>query len=79
MTSKQILLVNLTHNHGSASAFLAVSMAFSTAFAYSDTSTTTATASPVSKEIPAQVKNFILNQIVNKSKAAVVVGLKIES
>jgi CubicO group peptidase (beta-lactamase class C family) len=28
----------------------------------------------INKEIPAQVKSFILNQIVNKSKAAIVVG-----
>ena len=42
------------------------------AFAYSSTST--ADSSITSKEIPPQVKNFILNQIVNKSKAAIVVG-----
>src|SRR5918911_1060862 len=42
------------------------------AFAYSSTST--ANSSITSKEIPPQVKNFILNQIVNKSKAAIVVG-----
>jgi len=29
----------------------------------------------INKEIPAQVKSFILNQIVNKSKAAIVFGL----
>jgi CubicO group peptidase (beta-lactamase class C family) len=58
--------------------FLAASMAFSTAFAYSSpstTSTTTTSTSSIGKDvIPAQVKNFILNQIVNKSKAAIVIG-----
>jgi serine-type D-Ala-D-Ala carboxypeptidase/endopeptidase len=60
--------------------FLTVSMAFSTTFASSSsssstTSTTTSTSS-INKEviIPAQVKNFVLNQIVNKSKAAIVIG-----
>jgi hypothetical protein len=43
----------------------------STAFAYS---TSTTNSSIMNKEIPAQVKSFILNQIVNKSKAAIVVG-----
>ena len=87
MISKEILLAKLTlHNH-SAAAFLAVSlvliifigsflagsMAFSTASAYSTTTTATTTSS-INKEIPVQVKDFILNQIVNKSKAAIVVG-----
>src|SRR5919197_996083 len=50
---------------------------FSSAFGYSTSSspsTTTNNSSITSKEIPDQVKNFILNQIVNKSKAAIVVG-----
>jgi hypothetical protein len=64
MISKEILQVKLPHNHGVASAFLAVSMESSTAFAYSSTSTT-ATTSSINKEvIPAQVKNFIIHQIV---------------
>jgi CubicO group peptidase (beta-lactamase class C family) len=57
--------------------FLAVSTAFSTAFAYSSSSSTTSTTtstSSINKVIPAQVKDFILNQIVNKSKAAIVIG-----
>ena len=88
MISKEILLAKLTlHNH-SAAAFLAVSlvliifigsflagsMAFSTASAYSTTTTAATTTSSINKEIPVQVKDFILNQIVNKSKAAIVVG-----
>jgi len=46
------------------------------AFAYSTTSATNAsTTNTVGKEeIPSQVKNFILVQIVNKSKAAIVIG-----
>ena len=83
MISKEILLAKLTlHNH-SAAAFLAVSlvliifigsflagsMAFSTASAYSTTTTAATTTSSINKEIPVQVKDFILNQIVNKSKA----------
>src|SRR6266516_5158306 len=35
---------------------------------------TTSTNSSMNKEIPPPVKSFILNQIVNKSKAAIVVG-----
>ena len=49
-------------------------MAFSTASAYSTTATAATTTSSINKEIPVQVKDFILNQIVNKSKAAIVVG-----
>jgi CubicO group peptidase (beta-lactamase class C family) len=49
--------------------FAAISIAFSPAFGYSTSSSSTA-----SKEIPNQVKNFILSQIVNKSKAAIVIG-----
>jgi CubicO group peptidase (beta-lactamase class C family) len=50
-------------------------MAFSTAFAYPSTTSTTATTNSINKEIiPSQVKNFVLDQIVNKSKAAVVIG-----
>jgi hypothetical protein len=37
-------------------------------------STSTTNSSMMNEEIPAQVKSFILNQIVNKSKAAIVVG-----
>jgi CubicO group peptidase (beta-lactamase class C family) len=49
---------------------------FSSAFGYStsSSSSTTTNSSITSKEIPDQVKSFILNQIVNKSKAAIVVG-----
>ena len=73
----------LTYDHGVAAflsvclvlllftgSFTAVSITFSTAFAYS----TATTNSSINKEIPPQVKSFILNQIVNKSKAALVVG-----
>jgi serine-type D-Ala-D-Ala carboxypeptidase/endopeptidase len=90
MISKEILLAKLPHSHGVAAAFMAVSLvlilfigsflavstAFSTAFAYSSSSTTSTTTSTssINKVIPAQVKNFILNQIVNKSKAAIVIG-----
>ncbi len=49
-------------------------MAFSTAFIYSTTTTAATATSSINKEIPVQVKDFILNQIVNKSKAAIVVG-----
>ena len=45
-----------------------------TAFAYSSTYTSTTTNSSLNNEITPQVKSFILNQIVNKSKAAIVVG-----
>src|SRR5919201_701621 len=54
--------------------FTAVSITMTSwmAFAYSSSATTT---NSINKEaIPTQVKNFILNQIVNKSKAAIVVG-----
>jgi serine-type D-Ala-D-Ala carboxypeptidase/endopeptidase len=45
------------------------------AFAYSTTSSDTAnTNSITNNEIPIQVKNFILDQIVHKSKAAIVIG-----
>ena len=44
-----------------------------TAFAYSSTSTSTTTNSSLNNVIT-QVKSFILNQIVNKSKAAIVIG-----
>ena len=77
------LLVKLTYGQGVTAilskcivlllftgSFAAISITFSTAFAYS----TVITNSSINKEIPAQVKNFILNQIVNKSKAAIVVG-----
>ena len=90
MISKEILAKLTLHNHSAAAflavslvlilfigSFLAGSMAFSTAFAYSTTTTTAATATTSSinkEEIPVQVKDFILNQIVNKSKAAIVVG-----
>jgi D-alanyl-D-alanine-carboxypeptidase/D-alanyl-D-alanine-endopeptidase len=45
-----------------------------TAFAYSSTSTYSTTNSSLNNEITPQVKSFILNQIVNKSKAAIVIG-----
>jgi CubicO group peptidase (beta-lactamase class C family) len=51
--------------------FTAISIRFSAAFAYSSSTTTN---SSTNREIPSQVKNFILNQIVNKSKSAIVVG-----
>jgi serine-type D-Ala-D-Ala carboxypeptidase/endopeptidase len=56
--------------------FLTGSVTASAAFAYSTTSATNAsTTNTVGKEeIPSQVKNFILDQIVNKSKAAIVIG-----
>jgi CubicO group peptidase (beta-lactamase class C family) len=50
--------------------FTAISITFSTASAYSTSSTN----SSINKEISPQVKSFILNQIINKSKAAIVVG-----
>ena len=53
--------------------FAAISITFSSTFGYSSTSSSVANLS-IRKEIPAQVKNFILNQVVNKSKAAIVVG-----
>ena len=52
--------------------FTAVSIPFHAAFAYSSPAVTTN--SSINKEIPPQAKSFILNQIVNKSKAAIVVG-----
>jgi D-alanyl-D-alanine-carboxypeptidase/D-alanyl-D-alanine-endopeptidase len=45
-----------------------------TAFAYSSTSNSTTTNSSLNNVITPQVKSFILNQIVNKSKAAIVIG-----
>jgi CubicO group peptidase (beta-lactamase class C family) len=50
--------------------FTAISKISLTPFAYSITTTN----SSMNKEIPPPVKSFTLNQIVNKSKAAVVVG-----
>jgi D-alanyl-D-alanine-carboxypeptidase/D-alanyl-D-alanine-endopeptidase len=50
--------------------FTAISIKFSSASAYS----TSTTNSSINKEISPQVKSFILNQIVNKSKAAIVGG-----
>jgi hypothetical protein len=55
--------------------------AISTAFGYSSSITTgnflntTVGQGTSPKEIPDQVKNFILNQIVHKSKAAIVIGI----
>jgi hypothetical protein len=82
MISREFL-AKLTYGHGVAAflsmclvlllftgSFTAISITFSTAFAYS----TATTNSSINKEIPSQVKSFILNQIVNKSKAAIVVG-----
>ena len=82
-TISRELLVKLAYGQGVAAilskcivlllftgSFAAISITFSTAFAYS----TVITNSSINKEIPAQVKNFILNQIVNKSKAGIVVG-----
>jgi serine-type D-Ala-D-Ala carboxypeptidase/endopeptidase len=57
--------------------FMVGSFIFSSAIAYSDTSTaTTAATSSIDKEVTVSppVKNFILDQIVNKSKAAIVIG-----
>lgn len=57
--------------------FMVGSFIFSSAVAYSDTSTaTTAATSSIDKEVTVSppVKNFILDQIVNKSKAAIVIG-----
>jgi serine-type D-Ala-D-Ala carboxypeptidase/endopeptidase len=50
--------------------FTAISITFSTASAYYTSSTN----SSINKEISPQVKSFILNKIINKSKAAIVVG-----
>ena len=87
MVSNEILPTKLPHNHDVTAflaislvlilfigSFLAVSMAFSIAFAYSSTTSATTTNSINKEAIPTQVKNFILNQIVNKSKAAIVIG-----
>jgi serine-type D-Ala-D-Ala carboxypeptidase/endopeptidase len=49
--------------------FTAISITFSTASAYYTSSTN----SSINKEISPQVKSFILNKIINKSKAAIVV------
>src|SRR5919201_4804575 len=54
--------------------FTAVSITMTSWMAFAYSSTSTANSSITSKEISPQVKNFILNQIVNKSKAAIVVG-----
>jgi serine-type D-Ala-D-Ala carboxypeptidase/endopeptidase len=57
--------------------FMAGSIIFSSAIVYSDTTTaTTAAISSIDKEVTVSppVKNFILDQIVNKSKAAIVIG-----
>jgi D-alanyl-D-alanine-carboxypeptidase/D-alanyl-D-alanine-endopeptidase len=84
--SKKICPINLPHKCHITSAFLAaslvlilfigsflaVSMAFSTVYSTSITNISTSINSGVS--IPAQVKSFILDQIVNKSKAAIVIG-----
>ena len=51
--------------------FTAISITFSKVFAYS---TSTTYSSITNKEISPQVKNFILNQIVHKSRAAIVIG-----
>jgi D-alanyl-D-alanine-carboxypeptidase/D-alanyl-D-alanine-endopeptidase len=52
------------------------SIVFSSAIAYSGTSTATPATSSIDKEVTISppVKNFILSQIVNKSKAAIVIG-----
>ena len=52
--------------------FLAVSMAFSTAYSTHITNISTSVNGEVL--IPSQVKSFVLDQIVNKSKAAIVIG-----
>jgi D-alanyl-D-alanine-carboxypeptidase/D-alanyl-D-alanine-endopeptidase len=77
-------LARLTYGHGVTAvmsmslvlllfsgSFTAISITISTAFAYS---TSTTNSSIMNKEIPVGVKSFIDNQIVNKSKAAIVVG-----
>lgn len=51
--------------------FTAISITFSKVFAHS---TSTTNSSITNKEISPQVKNFILNQIVHKSRAAIVIG-----
>jgi CubicO group peptidase (beta-lactamase class C family) len=55
---------------------MAGSIVFSSAIAYPGTSTATAATSSIDKEVTVSppVKNFILDQIVNKSKAAIVIG-----
>jgi len=44
------------------------------AYSFNSTSDISSNSSGTYKEIPTQVKNFIVNQIVNKSKAAIVIG-----
>ena len=57
------------------SAVISVSTLLPTfAFSFTSPSVTNANSSGTYKEISAQVKNFIFDQIVNKSKAAIVIG-----
>jgi D-alanyl-D-alanine-carboxypeptidase/D-alanyl-D-alanine-endopeptidase len=66
---------------GSFAAISILTSSSTNAFAYSSTNSSSAAAaaaatnsSIANNEIPAQVKNFIVSQIVNKSKAAIVIG-----
>ena len=95
MPSKQIPLINLTHDRGMPFAFLAISLtlilsigsfsatsvmtsSYTNAFAYSSStaSGTINSSTTTNKEVAISppVKNFILDQIVKKSKAAIVIG-----
>ena len=83
MISNETSFDKFRHKNRIATSFLAVSLAFilftgsfmAVPLAFSQTNTTTTTSS-INKEeiISSQVKSFILDQIVNKSKAAIVIG-----
>lgn len=83
MISNETPFDKLIHKNRIATSFLAVSLVFilftgsflTVPLAFSQTNTTTTTSS-INKEeiISSQVKSFILDQIVNKSKAAIVIG-----
>ncbi|MGB7639329.1 MAG: serine hydrolase domain-containing protein [Nitrososphaeraceae archaeon] len=83
MISNETPFDKLRHKNRIATSFLAVSLAFilftgsflAVPLAFSQTNMTTTTSS-INKEeiISSQVKSFILDQIVNKSKAAIVIG-----
>jgi predicted PurR-regulated permease PerM len=91
MISNETPFDKLRHKNRIATSFLAVSLAFilftgsflAVPLAFSQTNTTTTTTtttttSSINKEeiISSQVKSFILDQIVNKSKAAIVIGFR---
>ena len=83
MISSESPFDKLTHKNRIATSFLAVSLAFilftgsfQAAVPLAFSQTNTITISSINKEeiLSSQVKSFILDQIVNKSKAAVVIG-----